>query len=120
MRSRCSLEKTTRREAVVRIYGRWTTSLRESLQELPPPVGIHIAGRSPVELNDIECIARGLVRDYELPLRVESVSAEQSGRCTVGFCDRYSAATVLVLWCDEKVSPHSMRESLKQRLHTGD
>ena len=59
---------------------------------------------------------------YGLPLKLREVMIEAAGRCTVGFSDSYSgAATVSVgIWCDAKVSPHGVRESLKKGLQVAD
>jgi len=70
-----------------------------------------------VEAVDIEQIARGLVREYALPLTVRGVSLVEPGRCTIGFADRYSgAATIVGVCCDARVSRHHVRESLKREL----
>jgi hypothetical protein len=71
---------------------------------------------------DIERVAGLVVLHYGLPLRVASVSFDQPGRCLVAFSDSYSrAATVSVaIWCDAKVSPHQVRESLKRGLQVND
>jgi len=70
-----------------------------------------------VETVEIEQIARGLVRDYALPLTVRRVSVAEPGRCTIGFADRYSgAATIIGICCDPRVSRHHLRESLKREL----
>ncbi len=68
--------------------------------------------------TDIEQIARLVLRDYGLPLKLQTVSVEPTGRCTIGFADSYSGqATVSVdIWCDGKVSPYGVRESLKKAL----
>ena len=75
-----------------------------------------------MEQAEIEQIARVIVREYGLPLKLREVMIEPAGRCTVGFSDSYSgAATVSVgIWCDAKVSPHGVRESLKKGLQVAD
>jgi hypothetical protein len=75
-----------------------------------------------MERVDIERIARLVVRDYRLPLRLATVSIEAASRCTIAFSDAHSgAATVRVgIWCDAKVSPHGVRESLKRGLQVAD
>jgi hypothetical protein len=75
----------------------------------------------PIRPADIERIAQVLLRDYALPLKIRGVTLEEAGRCTIGFADRYSGeATVVGIWCDGKVSPHSVRESLKRGLEIVD
>ena len=68
--------------------------------------------------TDVEKIARLVLRDYGLPLRLQTVSMGNSGECRVEFADSYSGlATVSVgIWCDAKVSPYGVRESLKRAL----
>ena len=74
-----------------------------------------------MERDEIERIARVVVRDYGLSLKLDRVSIGQTGQCTVGFADSYSGASVSVgIWCDEKVSPHGVRESLKRGLQVAD
>lgn len=74
-----------------------------------------------MERVEIERIARLIICDYGLPLRLHTVSIEQAGRCVVGFSDSYSGETVSVgIWCDAKVSAHRVRESLKSGLHVND
>ena len=76
----------------------------------------------PLEHAEIEKIARVILREYGLPLKFREVMIGTAGRCTVGFSDSYSgAATVSVgIWCDAKVSPHRVRESLKRGLQVAD
>jgi hypothetical protein len=71
-----------------------------------------------MERADIERIARVVLRDYGLPLKLRTVSIEQTGECTIGFADSCSdVPTVSVgIWCDAKVSPYRVRESLKEAL----
>ena len=74
-----------------------------------------------MEAVDIEQIARGLVREYALPLIVRGVSLAEPGRCTIGFADRYSGApTIVGVCCDPRVSRHHLRESLKRGLDISD
>ena len=74
-----------------------------------------------MERADIEHIARLVLRDYGLPLKLRTVSIERTGECTIGFADSYSGiSTVSVgIWCDAKVSPYGVRESLKKALEVG-
>ena len=77
--------------------------------------------RKPLEQAEIEQIARVIVREYGLPLKLREVMIEAAGRCTVGFSDSSGAATVSVgIWCDAKVSPHGVRESIKKGLQVAD
>ena len=75
-----------------------------------------------MEQAEIEQIARVIVREYGLPLKLREVMIEAAGRCTVGFSDSHSGtATVSVgIWCDAKVSPHGVRESIKKGLQVAD
>ena len=75
-----------------------------------------------MEQAEIEQIARVIVRDYGLPLKLREVMIEPAGRCTVGFSDSHSgaAAVSVGIWCDAKVSPHGVRESLKKGLQVAD
>ena len=75
-----------------------------------------------MEQAEIEKIAKVIVREYGLPLKLREVSIEPAGRCTVGFADSYSGATTVSvgIWCDAKVSPHGVRESLKRALQVVD
>ena len=78
-------------------------------------------GEAPMQLIEIEGIARTVLRDYGLPLQFEAISPERAGQCTVAFSDAFSGATVCVgVWCDAKVSPHQVRESLKRWLHVSE
>ena len=72
--------------------------------------------------DDIERIAKVVLRDYGLPFRLHTVTPVVAGRCAVGFADSYSGQpTVSVdVWCDDKASPHSVRESLKSGLNVSD
>jgi hypothetical protein len=71
-----------------------------------------------MERADIEQIARLVLRDYGLPLKLRTVSVERTGECTVGFADSYSGSTTVSvgIWCDSKASPYAVRESLKKAL----
>ena len=75
-----------------------------------------------MEQAEIEQIARVVVREYGLPLTLREVMIQPAGRCTVGFSDSHSGtATVSVgIWCDAKVSPHGVRESIKKGLQVAD
>lgn len=71
---------------------------------------------------DIERIAGTVVREYGLPLRLDTISFVEPGRCVVRFAERFSP-TIKVsvgVWCDEKVSPHNLRESIKNKLLVND
>lgn len=72
--------------------------------------------------TDIEAIARVVVRDYGLPLRLAHVSTEPTGRCVVGFSHTCGAGTAvsIPLWCDARVSPYQVRESIKRGLEVAD
>jgi len=71
---------------------------------------------------DIERVAGFIVRDYGLPLRVASVSFDQPGRYIVEFCNSTSRAKAVsvAIWCDARVPPHRVRESLKSGLQVSD
>jgi hypothetical protein len=71
-----------------------------------------------MEQMEVEQIARVIVRDYGLPLKLCKVSMQPNGECTVGFVDAYSGLeTVSVgVWCDARVSAYGIRESLKRAL----
>ena len=75
-----------------------------------------------MEQAEIEQIARVIVREYGLPLKLREVMIGAAGRCTVGFSDSYSgaAAVSVGIWCDAKVSAHGVRESLKKGLQVAD
>ena len=85
-------------------------------------VGIGVAQLYAMELSEVEKIARSIIRDYGLPLRLATVASERPGRCIVGFSDRYTPATAVAvgLWHDAKASSHSVRESLKRGLEIND
>jgi len=70
---------------------------------------------------DVEAIARVVVRDYGLPLRLALVSTAPTGECIVGFAHTCAGPDVsIALWCDAKVSAHHVRESIKRGLQVGD
>jgi hypothetical protein len=70
---------------------------------------------------DIEHIAKTVLRDYGAPFRFGAVSPERQGQCTIGFSDMVSGAAVSVgIWCDDKVSAHHVRESIKRALRVAD
>jgi len=74
-----------------------------------------------VQPTEIERIARTVLRDYGLPFQIDAVSPEQTGHCTVAFSDALSGVIVRVgVWCDAKVSPYHVRESLKRGLHVSE
>jgi hypothetical protein len=75
-----------------------------------------------MELADVEKIARSILRDYGLPLRLETVAVERPGRCVIGFSSQYSPANAFKfgIWHDTKVSSHNIRESLKRGLQVND
>jgi hypothetical protein len=74
-----------------------------------------------MERSDIENIARVVLRDYALPLKLDGVRVD-GGRCTIDFADPYCAgARVNVgVWCDAKTSAYGVRELLKKQLHVTD
>jgi len=67
---------------------------------------------------DVERIARLVLRDYGLPLTLRTVSMEPNGECRIEFADAVTgrAVTSVGIWCDAKVSPYGVRESLKRAL----
>jgi hypothetical protein len=75
-----------------------------------------------MERADIEHIARLVLTDYGVHLKLRAVSIVQAGRCTVGFSDGSSPATTVSVpvWCDAKASPYGVRESLKKGLQIPD
>ena len=75
-----------------------------------------------MERSDVEQIARLILRDYALPLKLNAVRFEHGGRCTLGFSNGDGAgSTVNVgVWCDAKTSPYFVREALKRELNVSD
>jgi hypothetical protein len=72
--------------------------------------------------TDVEAIARVVVRDYGLPLRLAHVSTEPTGQCVVGFSHTWGAGAdvSIPLWCDGRVSAYQVRESIKRGLQVAD
>jgi hypothetical protein len=71
--------------------------------------------------NDIEQIARRVLRDYGLQLRLIAVSSvDREGACIIELSDSCSRPTLRVpVWCGGKSSPSAVRESLKKALEVG-
>ncbi len=80
-----------------------------------------VAEMDAMQPTDVEQIARLVLRDYALPLRFDAITHDGAGQCTVGFLEQYGGAKRRVaVWCDGKVSPHNVRESLKRGLDVSD
>jgi len=74
-----------------------------------------------VQPTEIERIARTLLRNYALPFQNDALSPEQTDHCTVAFSDAISGVIVRVgVWCNAKVSPYHVRESLNRGLHVSE
>ena len=75
-----------------------------------------------MQQSDIERIARVVLRDYAVPLRLDSVRCDSNGRCSIDFADPRGAGTRVNvgMWCDAKTSAYGIREHLKKQLCVAD